>query len=133
MEQKQKMAEEVKEAQATIGKTLNEAKTDMRKALSKSLNPLFNWEIKQDSPVVSVFKSARMRNTILDLVLLSPERELTFLVKGGEKVKINTEGFEGSYFALYKAVKLASQKLPLVVADHVKKKIQLSADAVRVL
>jgi len=133
VEQKQKMAEEVKEAQATIGKTLNEAKTDMRKALSKSLNPLFNWEIKQDSPVVSVFKSARMRNTILDLVLLSPERELTFLVKGGEKVKINTEGFEGSYFALYKAVKLASQKLPLVVADHVKKKIQLSADAVRVL
>jgi len=133
VEQKQKMAEEVKEAQA-IGKTLNEAKTDMRKALSKSLNPLFNWEIKQDSPVVSVFKSARMRNTILDLVLLSPERELTFLVKGGEKVKINTEGFEGGYFALYKAVKTRTPKnCLLVVADHVKKKIQLSPDSIRVL
>ena len=131
-EQKQKMVEEVKEAQAT-GKTLNEAKTDMRKALSKSLNPLFNWEIKQDSPIVSVFKSARMRNTILDLVLLSPERELIFIVKGGERVKVNTEGFEGSYFALYKAVKTASQKLHLVVADHVKKKIQLSSDSIRVL
>jgi len=80
-----------------------------------------------------VFKSARMRNTILDLVLLSPERELIFIVKGGERVKVNTEGFEGGYFALYKAVKTASQKLHLVVADHVKKKIQLSSDSIRVL
>ena len=142
MEQKQKMAEEVKEAQA-IGKTnvctdihsisLEEAKKGDREAIKKALGGVFRWETKRQTPLENVFGGTKLFNAVYEIVVKSAKKEETFIVLGGEKVKITYKTLAIDFFNLFNATRKASATQALYTIDANKKRIYLHDNAIRVM
>jgi len=112
--------------------SLSEAKAQLRADEKSEVGATFRWVIKSNSPLESVFNSAKLFNAVFDVVLMSPTKAREFQIAStGKSTKINAEDFSAGYLALYQLAKDARQAV--VYIDSEKKKISMIDDSIRVI
>jgi hypothetical protein len=129
--QTQTEEQQTQQTHATQGKTLNEARADLRQEIKRALGGVFRWESRKSAPLPYIFNSAKLFNAVFDIVILSPDKKAIIKIKNGEEITLNSESFHSDYYALYSACARSSEKL--IYADADKKQITLLEDALRVL
>jgi len=129
------VVQEVKDVHAIM--TIGEYMQSMKNNLS-DLNKMFAWDSKKGIPLNAIFKSARLRNAILNLANGQPNKTISLTVKGGEIVSVRgSEGgdvrnFMKDYFNLYGVCLKANVDNALVYIDHNKKQVRLLNDALSI-